>query len=44
MKKTYVKPDAEYISFEAQDIITDEGLLDGVAGGGVQSGVLDEED
>ena len=30
MKKTYLKPEAEYISLEAQDIIT--GIIDGDMG------------
>ena len=39
MKKTYSKPEAEYISFETQDIITDEKLGEGEWGGEVMSGV-----
>lgn len=42
MKKTYLKPEAEYISFEAKDIITDD-VLDGEFGGGILSGVEGEE-
>ena len=42
MKKTYLKPEAEYITFEAKDIITnDDDLVDGDMGGEVMSGEWD---
>ena len=38
MKKTYLKPEAEYISLEAEDVIT--GLLEGEVGS--ESGGYDD--
>ena len=39
MKKKYLKPDAEYIGLEAEDIITDD-----MAPGGSMSNVENEDD
>ena len=38
MKKTYTKPEVEYISFDTKDIITDEDVMDGEQGNTVMSG------